>query len=198
MRSIKSAAAAASAVVFASALSGCSIFSPDHRRIHTQIEYRAPTTPENVIHNIHAVYENLDFNKYDEVLASDYVFRFQHADIQSGEADSLIRAEEVTFAENLFNKGATLGTVSEPAASKISLKIDVLDSSPDLRVGHADWVRYEVQTTLLVTFAGSNVNVDSPATFYFKQEPAGSGTWKFAEWKDEAPNGAPLVAVSRD
>src|SRR5437016_8401319 len=69
-------------------------------------QYVAYTAPRNVILDIDAVYENEDFHEYDaNVLSSDFVFRFQQADIQAGQPDSLIRLYEVNFAENLFAKG---------------------------------------------------------------------------------------------
>jgi len=80
----------------------------------------------------------------------------------------------------------------QPAAAKITLQIDTLSSMPDLRVGHETWIRYDVQTTLAVTFPqGGVLTIQAPAVFYFKQEPTGSGIWKLAEWKDE-----PSVALA--
>ena len=192
MKSMKSAVALIAAVGLAALLAGC--FNPPVIP-KQKIQYRAYTSPANVIFNIHAIYENQDFHEYDaNALASDYVFRFQQADISSGQPDSLIRAEEVTFAENLFSKG----TVTQPAAAKITLQIDTLASSPDLRLGHEGWIRVDLQTSLVVTFPeGNTLNVNSPAVFYFKQEPAGSGTWKFAEWKDEPSTAAPVIAFTR-
>lgn len=169
--------------------SGC-IFSPGTTGGTKPKPYVAPSSPYNVIQNITALYINRDFAKYDATLSQDYVFRFI-PDL-SGRADSLIRNQEIDFSEHLFSSGSTDG--SQAAAAKISLTIDTTSSSPDNRVGKEGWVRYVVQTNLQITLPDGNVTpVNSPAYFFFKQEPAGSGVWKLAEWRDVATALAPRI-----
>ena len=70
--------------------------------------------------------------------------------------------------------------------------IDTLSSTPDNRVGKEGWIRYYVQTNLVITLPdGNQTPVLSPAFFFFKQEPAGSGVWKLAEWLDVPTSSAP-------
>jgi hypothetical protein len=98
------------------------------------VAYLAPTSCENVIHNLAALYENRDAVEYDSTLADDYVFRFALNDIGQGQADSLLRAEEMSFAENLFVNGAG----SEyPPATRIKLVITVVSHGPDNQIGRA-------------------------------------------------------------
>ncbi len=191
MKSLKSVFAyGLSAVAALSLVSGC-IFSPTTGGPPPPVTYKAPTSPYNVILNIQALYQNRDFQKYDETLSQDYVFRFI-PDPVSGRQDSLIRAEEVNFAEHLFSTGSTDKT--EPPASRISMAIDTVSSTPDARVGKEGWIRYIVSTHLRLTLSNANqTTVDSPAWFFFKQEPAGSGTWKLAEWQDQPTPGQPAA-----
>src|SRR5262249_33750265 len=121
-----------------------------------KIPYLPFTSPANVIFNIHAAFENQDFHEWDNILAADFVFRYQQGDIQGGQPDSLIRAEAISFAENLFSRGTT----TEPAANKITLVIDTLSSGPDIRAGHEGWIRYDVQTQFAATFPeGNTINI---------------------------------------
>ena len=151
--------------------------------------YLPPTSPENVVHNIQSVYINKDFSKYDSTLSTDYKFMFLQSDLTPGMPDSITHAEEVTFAEHLFKDGSA----GLEAASTIRLKIDITGSYPDNRVGHEGWQERIVMTNLALDFSGGQftTTVAGPAIFYFKQEPAGSGTWKFAEWDDMPANSSP-------
>ena len=65
-----------------------------------------------------------------------------------------VKAVTVTTATVAGCKSTT-GTVTQPAAAKITLQIDTLASSPDLRLGHEGWIRFDVQTALVVTFPGT-------------------------------------------
>ncbi|MBI5836328.1 MAG: hypothetical protein HZB25_03695 [Candidatus Eisenbacteria bacterium] len=184
------------AAVLALALGGC-IFFPDDDVIQPPApKYLAPISPENVIKNLETLYISRDFTQYDSVLAAGYIFRFQPADITAGAPDSLIRVEEMNFAENLFQRGGPDGA---PPASRIGLVITKTGSGPDPRFGHAGWLRYNVSTNLTITFSDGNaMAVVSPALFYFVQEPAGSGMWRLAEWADQ-PSGKPeLLEVRRE
>lgn len=196
MKSLKSVFAyGLSAVAALSLVSGC-IFSPTTGGPPPPATYKAPTSSYNVILNIRALYQNRDFHKYDETLSQDYVFRFIPDPVTSRQ-DSLIRNEEINFSEHLFSTGST--DQSQQAASKISMTIDTLSSTPDNRVGKEGWIRYIVQTHLQLTLPdGQQTTVDSPAWFFFKQEPANSGTWKLAEWQDQqtgtSPGAGPLAS----
>jgi hypothetical protein len=145
--------------------------------------YVTPTSPENVISNLEALYINLDPVEYDSTLAPDYVFRFQPTDIAVGQPDSLVRAEELNFAGNLFVNGAGEGS---PKATRIQLILTPISSGDDNRIGHAGWRRYVVQTQLIATFANRpSINVTGPAWLYFRQVPERSGRWMLAEWVDQ-------------
>ena len=142
-----------------------------------------PAPSGDVIRDMKSLYINRDVQEYGKILSSDYVFRFV-PDPVSGHEDSLSRAEELNFGNHLFVTGSTDG--QEPPALSIRLTIDTTSSEPDNRRGHTGWVRYYVQTSLTLTQTnGAAHNVNGPAIFYFKQEPAGSGVWKLAEWQDE-------------
>jgi hypothetical protein len=182
---------AALVLVLPAALVGGCIFSPNTGGGgNTRQPYFPRTSPENVITDIQNAYINLDRVEYDSTLASDYVFRFQQADItQLNAPDSLIRAEELTFAENLFTNGYN----GQPAASKIALTITIGSKDDDNRIGHSGWKKYNVTTALAITFPdGNQTTVNSPATFYFRQEPAITGLWVFAEWQDQPGSTAPI------
>jgi hypothetical protein len=147
--------------------------------------YVAPTSPENVISNMATLYINLDPAAYDSTLAPDYVFRFLPYDITAGQPDSLIRSEEMSFAQNLFINGAGEGS---PKATRIQLVLETVSSEPDHRIGHATWVKCVVSTNLTVTFTNANpITVTGPAWWYFRQVPEGSGRWRLAEWVDRPP-----------
>ncbi|HVP37880.1 MAG TPA: hypothetical protein VMS93_01735 [Candidatus Saccharimonadales bacterium] len=193
MLSLKSAALIALGAVIALLLAGC-IFSPDTKRPTQPSGYLAYSSPENVITNMTRLYNNRDFTEYGNALASDYVFRFAPVDIIVGQPDSLVLADELTFAENLFHDGKPAANL-EPA-SKITLVINTQTHGPDNRVGHSGWERYVVSTDLTLDFAdGNSSRVTGTGYFYFKQEPAGSGTWKLAEWADQGGTlGKPLLA----
>jgi hypothetical protein len=148
-----------------------------------KLPYVAPTSPENVIKNMAALYINLDPVRYDSTLATGYVFRFQPTDITAGQPDSLIRAGEMNFAENLFINGAGEGS---PKATRIQLVLTPNSSGVDNRIGHSGWMKYVVQTQLTVTFTSrDSIKVNGPAWLYFRQQPEGSGNWRLAEWVDQ-------------
>jgi hypothetical protein len=176
---------------------GC-IWDPPVEPPPTQQTYLAPTSPENVIHNLQALFANRDPVEYDSTLADGYVFRFALDDITQGRPDSLIRAEEMSFAENLFVNGAGEGY---PPATTIKLVIGIVSHGPDNRIGHESWVKYVVNTDLTVNFADRNpLTVKAPGWLYFRQQPEGSGRWRLAEWADQsvAPaGGAPGRALTQ-
>jgi hypothetical protein len=187
---MKSPKAVLATLLMAAAFSNGCIFSPGTTGPASKKPYVAPSSPYSVIQNITALYINRDFAKYDETLSQDYVFRF--IPDNAGHSDSLIRNQEIDFSEHLFSTGSTDGL--QAAAAKISLQIDTTSSSPDNRVGKEGWIRYYVQTNLSITLPDGQVTpVQSPAYFFFKQEPAGSGVWKLAEWQDVQTSAAPRV-----
>ncbi|HVP38037.1 MAG TPA: PEGA domain-containing protein [Candidatus Saccharimonadales bacterium] len=156
--------------------------------------YRSPTSPENVIYNLMLLYHQRDSEEYGQVLASDYIFRFAPVDIVPGQPDSLLRADELSFAENLFRTGKPAEDL-EPAANS-SLAITIQSHGPDLRVGHSGWEKYVVNTYLTLGFAdGNTLRVTGVSWFYFTQEPAGSGSWKLAEWADQGATLGSFLAV---
>jgi hypothetical protein len=162
--------------------SGC-IFFPGKGDTTTKKPYVAFTSPENVISNMSALYINLDPVEYDSTLAPGYVFRFAPADITVGMPDSLIRNQEMEFAENLFVNGAG---ESNPKATRIQLVLQTTSSGPDNRIGHSGWMKYVVNTNLTVSFTNANpITVTGPAWLYFRQEPENSGRWWLAEWADQ-------------
>ncbi len=192
----RSAAIWSLVVAFSFLPTGC-IFSPQGGGTTPPPDYLPDTSPENVIHNIGALYIRRDVQKYDDTLGQDYVFRFQPIDIGPSQPDSLLRSEEILFAEHLFQTGKPEEDLQP--ASRISLVITTTSSGPDPRIGHFGWKKYVVQTQLTLTFPNGNQNnVNSPAWFYFKQEPDSSGHWKLAEWADQ-PSGsaAPMLATAR-
>ncbi|HVP37881.1 MAG TPA: hypothetical protein VMS93_01740 [Candidatus Saccharimonadales bacterium] len=157
------------------------------------VRYKAPTSPENVLFNLAALYQNLDPARYDSTLASGFVFRFHAGDISPGSPDTLGRADELAFAENFLRAGGPGGS---PPAASLKLHIDALAPGPDPRAGHGGWLRCAAMTDLSVEFAdGRKLALKGAAWFYFVREPAGGNTWKLAEWAD-GPPAAPGGATS--
>lgn len=146
-----------------------------------KLKYLARTSPENVIYNVTAAFQNQEFLPYSEQLCDGYVFR-GILDENTNRQDSLILAEELNFAENLFQRGSSDRT-QKPATS-IKLVIITTSKDPDPRVGHEGWIRYVVQTSLKVNTAdGGEIVVNSPALLYLRPDPG--ATWCLAEWQDE-------------
>jgi hypothetical protein len=181
-------------LLMAAVVSGCIVETkPSQTQVHP---YVAPTSPEKVIQNLAALYINMDLVEYDSTLAPDFVFRFAPGDISQGQADSLTRAEEMAFAENLFVNGAGEGA---PRATRIQLVLQTASGGDDNRIGHTGWKRYYVNTNLSVSFTNANpIQVTGPALMYFRQVPEGSGRWRLAEWIDQpvAPSGGAPGRVS--
>ena len=143
----------------------------------------------SVLQSFRNLYMNRDTLEYAQAISSDFVFRFL-SDPVSGHSDTLDRAGELRFAANLFVRGSSDG-VEKPAVG-VQVAFDTVSSSPDNRIGHAGWIRYDLQTSLVVTLQDETSHtVHGPAVFYFKQEPAGSGTWKLAEWDDQPTSSSP-------
>ena len=190
MPQLRKAGAIAGAFLLLQCISACIIFPDKKQNCPTcpppAGEFLARTSPAAIIHNMAESFHARDFNHYTEQLCAEYVFRF--IPDNSGHSDSLIRNEEVNFAEHLFTTGSTDGT--QLAASKISLAIDTLASNPDGRVGHEGWLRYYVNTRLAISLPdGQEINVVSPAYLFFHQDNA--GLWCLAEWQDETPTQRP-------
>ena len=166
---------------------GC-IFSPDQGGPPPPPDFWADTSPENVIHNIAACYIARSTVRYEEVLATGYVFRFLRADITTGDPDSLTRPEEMNFAEHLFDSGKPEQSLLP--ATKISLRTVITSHDADARFGHAGWMKYVVETDMTLDFAnGDKQTIAAPALWYFRQQPDSSGHWKLAEWEDQ-PSGS--------
>jgi hypothetical protein len=181
MRSSKPVILLTLAIVAALA-AGCIFFPDDDNKPRPKPVYQPPISIPNVVANMATLYINQDPVEYDSVLADDYVFRFVLGEITEGKADSLIRNEEMNFAENLFVHGAD---PDHPRANKITLTLQISSATPDNRIGHGTWVKCVVNTNLMVDFTNSNLTVTGPAWLYFKQVPEGSGRWRLAEWADQ-------------
>ncbi len=165
---------------------GCILDPPTKSK--PKLAYRARTSPANVIFNVAAAFQNRESARYIEQLCEGYVFRGVPDPLTSRQ-DSLIRTEELNFAENLFERGSTDG-LQKPATS-IVLVIDTTSSTPDPRLGHEGWMRYIVQTSLRITTADGQIVVNSPAWLYLRPDP--DGTWCLAEWQDESSDGSPVM-----
>ncbi|HVP38036.1 MAG TPA: hypothetical protein VMS93_02515 [Candidatus Saccharimonadales bacterium] len=161
---------------------GCNDFSPVVGP-PVSYPYISMSNPESVLVNLRASYINRDAAEYDRILTSDYVFRFAPVDIVPGQPDSLLRGDEMSFAQNLFHDGKPAQNL--PRASQASLVFTIQSRDLDNRVGHAGWQKYVASTDLTLHFVdGNTTRVTGLEWFYFKPEPAGSGTWKLAEWDD--------------
>jgi len=160
----------------------CGIFIPKVTPPPPPPHYRVPG-PYNVIQNLATLYVNRDVTEYDSTLALDYVFRFVPDPI-TNKQDSLIRPEELNFADHLFNTGSTDG--SQKPASLIRLQIDTVSSTVDPNPYHTGWIRYVVNTDLQITKSdGSTDGVVGPAVLFLKRVPPGSNRWRLAEWDDQ-------------
>ncbi len=63
--------------------------------------YLAPTSPENVLHNLEEAYRNREIQRYTALIADDYVFEASEADLEV-DFDYLNYDQEIETHENMF------------------------------------------------------------------------------------------------
>jgi hypothetical protein len=83
-------------------LKGC-IFNPskDDPEVGTG-DYREPTSPENLIHNLQEAYDRKEIEPYADILATDFVFKFQEIDVTELNIDQWNRDQDSTGTAALF------------------------------------------------------------------------------------------------
>lgn len=175
-------------------IGGCGIFSPDEPGDDGPIVPSDPwvpaTTTAQFITNFERAWEERDLERYDELLAENFIFYVWSQDLDEVGVGFWDRAEEMDTARQMF------GTPdSDPSLTVESIEFSVFDpevtfsdqiEDPDL--ADADLVgTYRVE--LIVGFPGDDATVRGSQEFYLKKvEDTIDGqtlsVYKLRAWKD--------------
>jgi hypothetical protein len=173
-------------------LTGC-IFSPkkeDPTPVHDP--YSQPTAPESLIANLQASYRNREIEHYAEILAPEFIFKFQPLDADdigtpfwTRDQDStgtraLLTTTEVSDVRIGLIYGARDTAVNFPGTPLDSLKIRIITT--DLQVDQTDGTTWLVQDQQDMYFRkGIESNGENP------------DYWWLYEWDDLPTLAAPGV-----
>ena len=154
--------------------------------------YRAPTSPDNVLHNLGAAYTERDSVAYAGLLADDFRFYLDSRTSQQLEIDSWTRIEDARRTGLLFGH-------SEITEIVIALEYPVGDE-PVTGAGRERWRMKQVTDTYLsVDFAPVSQEVttyqirNQVQDFFFRQGKSAADTlmssptaddWYLVEWRD--------------
>jgi len=157
--------------------------------------YASPTAPESLITNLQASYRNREIEHYAEILAPEFIFRFQSIDVDeigtefwTRDQDSvgtraLLTTTEVSDIRISLIYGARDTTVNFPGTPLDSLKIRIITT--DLQVDQTDGTTWLIQDQQDRYFRkGIEANGEDPTH------------WWLYEWQDLPALGAPKVDVA--
>jgi len=175
------------------AFAGC-IFSPKTEDpTPPRNEYAELTAPESLIVNLQVSYRRKDIPRYAELLATDFVFKFQEID-QTQNGDAWTRDQDSTGTDALFRT---------PLVSTINIDLTHLPAEDPSELGFDDdvkkvrinFVQLEVEQT-----DGTTLLVTDLQDMYFRpgRELLGEDPerWYLLEWRDfpDAGGAAPRVS----
>ena len=157
--------------------------------------YASPTAPESLITNLQASYQNREIEHYAEILAPEFIFRFQSIDVDeigtefwtrdqnSTGTRALLTTTEVSDIRISLIYGARDTTVNFPGTPLDSLKIRIITT--DLQVDQTDGTTWLIQDQQDMYFRkGIEANGEDPTH------------WWLYEWQDLPTLGSPKVDVA--
>ena len=159
---------------------GCDDDSPPI--IGDPTHYASPSAPESLISNLQVSYRRREIEQYANLLAPEFLFRFQPID------QSTIGKESWTHDEDSVGTRALL-TTPEVAVIRIDLLYAGRDSSMD-KTPPADSVRIRIHTTDLEIDQTNDISwvaTDEQDFFFRKGLPANGedhARWFMYEWDD--------------
>jgi len=172
-------------------LSGC-IFSPKtgDPPITPPTPYSQPTAPESLITNLQASYLNREIEHYAEILAPDFIFRFQSIDVGEIGTDFWTRDQDSTGTRALL-------TTNQVSDIRISLIYGDRDTAVNTLGTPLDSLKIRIITTDLQVDQtdGTTWLVQDQQDMYFRKGIEASGEdpthWWLYEWVDLPTLGAP-------
>ena len=176
---------------------GCDSYSPICGGCHfaSQAHYSLPTAPESLITNLQVSYRNREIEHYAQILAPEFIFKFQPLDANDIGSDFWTRDQDSTGTRALLTAtlvsdiqinliyGARDTTINFPRTPLDSLKIRIINT--DLQVDQTDGITWVVTDQQDMFFRkGKAENGENP------------DYWWLYEW-DELPTPALLgVGIS--
>jgi len=144
-----------------------------------------PDSPDNVLRNLIAAYNQKDLNIYKSCLSSSFRFQVASEDVPAIGQDWWGYEQEVDYHKNLFSKGSSDGIF--PVPDNIMLNLEIPPQSAwqeDLQTGHENWVIISCPFYLHLYYNNStDFTASGFARFYLKME---DGKWVIAIWVDES------------
>ena len=143
--------------------------------------YRQFNVPENLIRNLELAYTKRDIDAFDELLAPEFVFRFQPGDARELGRDSWGREEEIQSTRNLFESSRV---------KDIQIRLHYLPAEPSTEKG------LEHTMKVLVTQAFLTVREEEavyqvpghPQEFFLRRDHRNHPErWMIVEWRDLPP-----------
>ncbi len=143
-----------------------------------------PNSPDNVLRNLSAAYNQKDIEMYKACLSSSFRFQILSTDVNTIGVDWWGFEQEVEYHKNLFSRGSSTG-LSSP--DNITLNLEIPPQSAwvnDNQVGHENWIIIACPFYLSLQYTNFlGRSAFGYARFYMKME---DGRWVIAIWVDES------------
>jgi hypothetical protein len=191
-------------VLVAGLVAGCGIFSPDENTDGgtppPKTTYPLATSETQLIKNFQAVYNNRDYDEYDNLLAENFQFWFAPDDVDAiGQGDFWDRQQDAQSTRNMFNgaTGQRPDGSTVPAVQSINLQLSQVEAWSNAGgevVGgqttlpdNARKARYSVSMSVYYTDDSIVSQINGEQLFYVIPVPTdqeGVDEWKLVLWRD--------------
>lgn len=162
-------------------------FNPDlNNHDNEQLSYvYKPDSPDNVLRNLIAAYNQKDISIYKSCLSTSFRFQVSNEDVPTIGVDWWGYEQEVDYHKNLFSKGSSDGSFPVPDNIMLNLEIPPQSSwQNDIQEGHENWIIISCPFYLHLYYNNStDITANGFARFYLKHE---DGNWVIAIWVDES------------
>lgn len=178
------------AAVFAFGLGGCwNPFAPDEGDPSDRPpeEYRLPTTPANVIHNMELAYKEMNVDTYLDCLSEDFIFYPNEEDVGGEIPEYWFKDEERRVHENMFSDSPPQPDLAVESIS-LTLTETVRDSIAGSQPGQLDYIFIEGVDLRVNLYTGLTYLATAPSEYRLRIAdevgPNGETLWEIYEWYD--------------
>jgi hypothetical protein len=149
--------------------------------------YLAPTSPDNVIHNLEKSWITCNYNEYAAALSSDFTYVFAPQDVGGPDNNPATwgRTDDLLSASHLFGK--TAANRDGYIAQSVNLEFTAgADSSNNMN----GWTKV-VLSQIFLTVIARQQNTGDPLDYLIQGDQANlwltqeGGAWKIVRWEDK-------------
>jgi hypothetical protein len=178
------------AAVFAFGLGGCwNPFAPDEGDPSDRPpeEYRLPTTPANVIHNMELAYKEMNVDTYLDCLSEDFIFYPNEEDVGGEIPEYWFKDEERRVHTNMFSETPPDPTLTVESID-LTLTQTVRDSIEGSEPGEWNVILQEGVDLRVNLYSGTTYLATAPSEYRLRRAeevgPNGETLWEIYEWWD--------------